>query len=303
MKRLIGAILPIILLLSACAKPQPSLPETYTDTHWVKVYYAAQQADKSDAVIVYEDCELPVAGLEQTIRYVFDTICNEPISKSLKSPIPDNVQLKAVDVEDGTATVDLSREYGSISGFYRTLADYCLTMSLCGLEGIRDVQILVDGVTSYGREKKLSPDDVVLAGLELSGYRKSLKLYFPDLEYTTLKLELRDTISTGEQEDALLVVKALMDGPNERGNRAVIPYGTRINSVRTEKGVCTVDFSAEYVKNRIDGEIQERMSLRALVDSLTEINGVEQVQILIDGARIKGFSNFDLSKPFSRGYI
>ena len=74
-------------------------------------------------------------------------------------------------------------------------------------------------------------------------------------------------------------------------------------TVSTEKGVCTVDLSNEYIKNHIDNEVQERMCLRSLVDSLTELDGVESVQILIDGAKVKGFKHFDLSKPFSRGYI
>lgn len=289
--------------VSGCA-PEPEKPESIGDTRWVNVYYAAAEAGKRHNVLAPEQCEIAQGTLEETVRAIFEESQKDPVSNSLKAAVPQDATLSSVKIENGSATLDISREYGNITGFVRTVADYCLTMSLCELEGIRDVTILVNGVPPYGRNaEKMTPDDVVLAELELVGYQKSLKLYFPDSDYTTLKLELRNTVAREEEEEALLVVKALLDGPAGRGMKSAIPRGTEILSVRTIKGVCSVDFSSLFITGRPQGEKQEQLVIRALVDSLTELSEIKQVQILIDGAKIKGFTYFDLSQPFSRGYI
>jgi len=294
----------ILFVLCGCTQTELGIQGDYSNTRWVNVYYAAAEAGKRDEILSAEKCEIPNGSVEETVHAIFLQSCREPISNSLKAAIPRDVLLNKVEINDETVILHLSREYGNISGFSRTVADYCLTMSMCELEGIKKVSIFVDNEQELDKGAvELKPDDIVLSGLDLVGFRKKLKLYFPDMTYNTLKLELRDTASNGSEEESMLVLKALMDGPRERGLSNAFPYGTTVNSISTENDMCILDVSDDFIKNYYATEAQVRMCIRSIVDSLCEISDIEQVQILINGEKIQGFTYIDLSKPLSSGTI
>lgn len=293
----------MLFSLTACSQTD-DIQGDYSNTRWVNVYYASAEAGNGEEVIRAEKCEIPQGDLEQTVYAIYLQSCREPISNSLKSSIPRDTVLNSVKISDGTVTLDLSREYANADSFSRTVADYCLTMSLCELEDIRDITILVDGMLPSDRtSEKLTPDDIVLADLNLVGFRKKLKLYFPDVTYSELELELRDTVSSGAEEEALLVIKALAEGPSQRGLSGAVPYGTKVNSVKMSGDVCVIDFSSEFVNNPLPGENAERMCIRAIAESLSEIHGIEMVQILVDGVSVDGFAHVDISTPIVIGEI
>ncbi len=286
-------------MLAACVQTG-DIQGDYSKTRWVNVYYASADSGDGEEVIRAEKCEIPQGNLEQTVYAIYLQSLRKPISNSLKSSIPQDAKLSDVKIGDGTVTLDLSREYVQADSFDRTLADYCLTLSLCELEGVRDVTILVEGNPSFGRKwQNLTPDDIVLADLNLVGFRKKLKLYFPDMTYSELSLELRDTVSNGTESEALLVLRALAEGPSQRGLCGVVPYGTQVNSVKVLGNVCVIDFSTEFISNPMPGEDAERMCIRAIAKSLSEIGGIEQIQILVDGEDSVIFKYFDISSPIA----
>lgn len=288
----------MLIFLTSCEQTN-YVQGDYSNTRWVSVYYAAEEAGSDEEVIRAEKCEIPQGDLEQTIYAIYSQSCSAPISNSLKSPIPRDAKLKSVEVENGTVTLDLSREYGAVGGFGGTIADYCLAMSLCELEGVKDVTILVEGAPLSGRKSNnLTPDDVVLADLNLVGFSKKLKLYFPDMTYTELSFEMRDVISKGTESEALLVLRELVEGPSQRGLRGIVPYGTQVNSVKILGKVCVIDFSSEFMTNPLSGENAEQMCIRAIAKSLSEIGGIEKMQIFVDGENSQEFSNIDISEIF-----
>lgn len=287
----------VMLVLASCAQID-DIQGDYSNTRWVNVYYASAEAGNREEIIRAEKCEIPQGDLEKNVYAIYAQSLREPISNSLKSSIPRGAELNSVKINDGTVTLDLSREYGNTDSFSRSIADYCLTMSLCELEGIRDVTILVEGAVSDGRNSEnLTPDDVILADLNLVGFRKKLKLYFPDTAYNSLSLELRDTVSNGIESEALLVMQALVEGPSQRGLCGVVAYGTQVLSVNMLGDTCVVDFSSEFTENPLPGEKAEKMCVRAIAKSLSEIHGIEKMQILVNGATIEDFAYADISRP------
>ncbi len=287
----------MLFALSACVQNE-DIQGDYSKTRWVNVYYASAEPGDGEEVIRAEKCEIPQGDLEQTVYAIYLQSLRKPISNSLKSLIPQDAELSGVGISDGTVTLDLSAEYEQTDMFERTLADYCLTLSLCELEGVRDVTILVQGKPSSERKSQnLTPDDIVLSDLNLVGFSKKLKLYFPDMSYSELSLELRDALSNGTESEALLVIKALAEGPSQRGLCGVVPYGTKVHSVKVLGDVCVIDFSSEFINNLLPDENAERMCISAIAKSLSEIGGIEQVQIFVDGEEHAAFKYFDISSP------
>ncbi len=289
--RVLVAISAVLVFLSGCAQNAGTQQEKYLDTKWVNVYYASAAAGDMSPAIAYEACEIPQGNLTQTVYAIYSQSCNEPVSNSLKSPIPNGAVLKNVTVSEGSVTLDISREYANMSGFARTVADSCLAMSLCELEGINDVIITVNDVS-----QRFNLNDAVLSDLGVAGYGKKMKLYFPGKGYETLELELRDVLIDGTKNEAELILEQLVQGPSKGASNNAIPYGTKILSAEVENDVCTVDFSEEFVDNHFNSESSEIMCVKAITKSLFNIEGVGEIQILINGVKVKGFTHVDLSK-------
>jgi germination protein M len=80
-----------------------------------------------------------------------------------------------------------------------------------------------------------------------------------------------------------------------------MPIGSKLNNVYVEGDIAFVDFSKEFVDNHPGGSLGEYNTIYSIVNSITEIDGIEQVVFLIDGKRqnaYKGHTQFDI--PISR---
>lgn len=290
-KMFLASVLAMCVFLSGCVQNTMSPQEKYLDTKWVNVYYASAQAGDMTPAIACEACEIPQGSLRQTVYAIYSQSCKKPVDNSLKSPIPNDALLKNVAIDGDCITLDISREYDNMSGFARTVADSCLAMSLCELEGINNVIISVDGML-----RRLNRDDIVLSDIGVSGYGKKIKLYFPGKGYETLETELRDVVIDGSKTEAELVIEQLVKGPSKGGSNNAIPYGTKINSVKCENDMCTVDFSEEFINNHFSSEAAEKICIKAISKTIFNIEGINRLQIIIDGVKTKGFTHIDLSE-------
>ena len=65
--------------------------------------------------------------------------------------------------------------------------------------------------------------------------------------------------------------------------------------------MATVDFSKELKTKHWGGSTGESMTIMSIVNSLTELPGIEKVQILIEGQKEDTLAgHWDLSSPISR---
>lgn len=123
-----------------------------------------------------------------------------------------------------------------------------------------------------------------------------LTLYFATdnamLKKVTAKTELGD--KTLEET----VLEALIAGSDDEGTVSVIPSQTKINSVNTVDGTCTVDLSGDFADGNFSGTADRTLAVYSIVNSLSELDGVENVQFLIDGEKQEIFGDFLFDEPF-----
>ncbi|UQT50470.1 GerMN domain-containing protein [Flavonifractor plautii] len=62
-----------------------------------------------------------------------------------RHPLPRGVRLLSWELEEGRLHLDLSEQYGGLSGVDLTVADACLTLTLCQVEGVESVYVTVEG--------------------------------------------------------------------------------------------------------------------------------------------------------------
>lgn len=147
----------LLLPLSACAAGSQ-------DDARLQLYFAS--ASSSGPAIVgeaYTSSAAPTA--ERLIR----ALLSGPNSEQLYSPFPTGLALRSCTLEDGLLTVDFSEPYGGLTDVSLTLADYCVVLTVCQLEGVEQVEITVSGRTMPYRSHQILTADEVMLDVQSSG--------------------------------------------------------------------------------------------------------------------------------------
>lgn len=91
-----------------------------------------------------------------------------------------------------------------------------------------------------------------------------------------------------------LIVEGKKSNIIPNGFKAIIPSGTRVLALNLDKGVLTIDFSKEILE--INKKYEEKM-LESLIYTLTSINGIDSVKILVEGEELKQLPNSSKQLP------
>ena len=87
------------------------------------------------------------------------------------------------------------------------------------------------------------------------------------------------------------ILNLLIDGPKENNIEKTIPEGTKINNIKKENDILLIDFSSEFLENHTGGEENEKLTIKSIVNTLTELTEINGVKILINGEENKGFND------------
>ncbi|NLA41487.1 MAG: spore gernimation protein GerMN, partial [Smithella sp.] len=113
----------------------------------------------------------------------------------------------------------------------------------------------------------------------------TLTLYFPSANGDSVVPEQRLVqVNQGEMLEEV-IFHQLQKGSLSSDTGAIIPKGTKLLSIGTKEGICTLDLSAEFVDNNPGGTAFEAALINSVVNSLTELPQVKKVQFLINGQK------------------
>lgn len=278
MKRLLSALLAAALLLAAaaCAAPEATAPEGYA------LYYLVDtETHQGGDAVAAEYCplELPEEPAKAA-EALLERYWQGPESEELLSPLPSGLQLLSVEVENGRLTLDVSGQYGTLSGVELTLADSCLTLTLTQLSGIYSVTVLVRGrALEYRAEQELWRRDLLLSTSEDLVGTVRATLWYEDAE-TGEPVSVVQTIPVYEGKTrAESVLDALRQPPVDTW-RSLLPEEFAFISVQLEEDVCYVNLPAVALE-LLEGD-EERL-LTAAARSLCSLSSVSAVRYLVDG--------------------
>lgn len=125
----------------------------------------------------------------------------------------------------------------------------------------------------------------------------TILIYFSDDQAQYMKGEYRTISNDDPVKNA---VNELLKGPYSANLYALIPEGTKLLNVEIKNNVAYVDFSTDILKGATGGSILQRFIIYTIVNTLTEIDEVDAVQILIDGKNVGTFGDFEISAPLYR---
>lgn len=79
------------------------------------------------------------------------------------------------------------------------------------------------------------------------------------------------------------IIELLMRGPENNKLVKLIPENTKINKIDKKEDTIYIDFSEEFIKEQNLGKEQEMLIINSIVKTLTELNEINKVIILING--------------------
>lgn len=111
-----------------------------------------------------------------------------------------------------------------------------------------------------------------------------ISLYFADALAQGLVLERRDVLRKAESLE-VIVLRELIKGPASAEGRRTIPAETKLVSVSVVDRIAYANFSREIVTRHPGGSTGESMTIKSIVYTLTELPGIERVQLLLEGEK------------------
>jgi len=125
----------------------------------------------------------------------------------------------------------------------------------------------------------------------------AINVYYLDSMGEYLVGEARIVSSENKYVDALY---ELMKLPIDSSLYRLVPDSTKINSIVVEDGLAKVDFSKEFIEDKITSDTEDNLLIYSIVNTLTEFPEVNSVSFYIDGEKLDTLSELDISEPIFR---
>lgn len=291
----LAILLTVIFVFSGCTFEPAQEGSSNVDA---SVYYI----QKDGTTLSEAKMSLPDGTAEEKAEYLLEQLLTPP--EGMNSPLCDGTKLISVKVEGEIAKVNFTKEFSDFDAPGYTLSPAAVAKTLCSLDDISGVNILVEGEQALGSDGTpigvIMESDVVNETLSSEVKKVTLTLYFANDTGEGMSVERREVEipASGTVEKA--VVEELIKGAKTSGQISVIPSETKVLSVETKNGVCFVNLSEEFVTKYQGGTAGELLAIYSIVNSLTELDSIGSVQFLIEGEKKDAFVHLAISEPLVR---
>lgn len=274
--RIFLLLIPVLLLLAGCGKKEPS-------TEGTVVYYLNEEG----TAIVPVGFEIEEESSELMVERLLEKLGETPEFVDLKKTISDNVKLLGYTLDRKQLYLDFSSEYLSMNKATEVLVRAAIVKTMVQAEEVSFIGIRIAGEPlkdSRGMNIGLMNENTFLDNMgseENATKIVNLNLYFAN-KYGDM-LTPQSTVIEYNANVAVekVIVEQLIAGPTEKGYYPTIPKDTKVMSITTKDGVCYVNLDIGFTAQGYD--VLGQVTIYSIVNSLTELTGINSVQILVNG--------------------
>ena len=121
-----------------------------------------------------------------------------------------------------------------------------------------------------------------------------ISLYFINKETKEINPEAR-TIKVNSliENPYKYLIEQLIEGPKNEKLEKGIPENTKLNKLKGD--ILYIDFSKEFIENAKKGQKNEEKIIETIVKTVTELNEVNYIKILIDGKENEAFNDKEVT--------
>ena len=123
-----------------------------------------------------------------------------------------------------------------------------------------------------------------------------ITLYFLDDKTSTIQpearqIDVKELLDNAPQK----LINLLIEGPKSDNLIKLIPDNTRVNNVEIIGDVLYLDLSDDFIKEQNLGQEKEELIIKSIVNTVTQLNEINSVKILINGESNMEFPDKGLS--------
>lgn len=283
-----GLLLAILIAAFGCSHRQD------TNTLTTQLYFLNAES----TTLVPEEQTIGYETEYDIPRLVVEALCKGPQEKNHRSVLDADVEILSLQVENGAVTCNFSKNFVQKEPGKTVLSAYAVIKTLCQIDDVHTVQVLAGGEEITGPDGKpiraLSDQDINLEDDSESPEAKDVVLYFASKDKKHLVKEQRTIRITDKQPVEQYIVNALIQGPENKDAGAVLSSDTTLVSAQTTDGTCFVNFKSNFADKNTGTPEKEIMAIYSIVNSLTELEDVRNVQFLIDGKKTDNFGSISI---------
>ncbi len=267
----------VALLICGCGKNGKKKSE-----YWI--YYKNPDGTK----LVKEPFEKKGVTQEELLEGLLESLSKDYSEDSL-STIPKNIELVRYELKDSQLTIFWGKEYTEMDKSTEVLLRAALVRTVTQLKSVQYVSFVVGELPladSSGNPVGLMSAENFVENEPESYQETTLTLFFANKTGDKLLETSKKVYYKGTTSMERLVVEQMIEGPEDEGY-PTIPSSTKVLNVVVEDGVCYVNLNEAFLNAEYD--VTAQVCIYSLVNSLSELTGVNKVQILINGETTKSF--------------
>lgn len=281
-----GLLLIVLSILSGCRA------EGYDKTEQMTLKeneYRIYCLNREGTGLAYYIREAKAKEQAELIDELLSFLAEDAYDFGYQCAIEKTVTVEKVEIVDDRVYVYFSKEYQNADSVKEALIQAAVVKTLVQTEGISKVCFYVKDNERYIMSGYMTAADFIddTTDIVMDNNKINIQLYFTDEQGMELYAESRevyiDTVSSKEK----IVLNQLLQGPESDDLRKVLPEGLTILSVVTRNGICYLDMDDTFLTGTIN--VVDAIPVYAIVNSLTAIDGVDEVQILINGEAGKAY--------------
>ena len=278
-RKILSLLLICLLLLTACGRPGRNTADPQAETGTF-IYYLNNER----TTLKTSEYKLPENMEEEDVL--------DDMLDNLAAPFADGIApisgftLQGRSLDKGMLILDFSEEYEQLDALDEILIRGAIVKTVCQLVSVRQVFFTInqESLVRNGEEVGvMGPDSFAISTSTSMGQydRIQIYLYLTGKEQDKLKFVTRMAAYNINSPMERVIVEQLITGPKGAGYYPTVNPATQINSITTKDGLCIVDLNGDFLTP--PNKVSLELSVWSLVNSLTRLDNVDKVQIVIDG--------------------
>lgn len=275
-KNVMAAFFCILLLLSACGKKSEQI--------------AIVEKPNDNKIFIYRPTDDGIVADKEMYQVKQPDSLSAAVEETMSAVTADGGDVSVayhtymLDAKNNLSLDFFAEE--EVDSKRRLLAHAAICQTLFQLSGINTITIRV----MNENEEVLVEDTFTRESFYYYDYEeeafniREITIYYPNKEGTALS---RSTVKVRQELDKTIpeqIVSVL-------ASRGVIPSDTTLNNVYFSSGICYLDFKKSFMD--FYPSTEGKLVIYSLVNSITELDGVEAVYLLVNGEEINNYNGFE----------
>lgn len=249
-----------------------------------QIYYLNSAMTK----LIAQEYRTTTENTELLVEELIKVVQNVPQDLDCQTALSDKVTYQGFKRADQVLYLYFDNNYTSMPSYREVLCRAALVKTLTQVAAVDHVSIYCGGQPLMGVDGvpvgMMMASDFVDSISDVNAFeRTELTLYFTDENGEKLYAEKRTVMHDINTSAQKVVVDELIHGPEDRDLRPTLDARVKLLNASVNENVCYLNFDASFLNST--PEVKDYIPIYSIVNSISELSGVNRVQISVNGSQ------------------